>query len=379
MRLLLIDQYGELGGAQRCLVEAAAGFAARDWELDALVPRGPLAAALAAQGAEVRDLPCGPFASGQKSVRDAARFAGQLPRQISEIRRSLARNQRDAIYVNGPRVLPAAALARSGKPLIYHSHWMVPQRSAAALARAALRGSRATVISTSRLAAQWLDGAVPPERVAMVYNGAAGFGREPRPRQLLRNIAILGRVSPEKGQREFVQAARIAFQAAPQLRFTVCGAPLFSGDRYFEQVRAEAAGLPVEFCGWTENTGAFLAQADLLVVASSAIDNIPRVILEAFAAGVPVLAFASGAIPELIEDGQTGLLVPGRTPQALAAAMIDAAGQPERLNRIAARAYQRWQDRYTLRRFQSEVCDAVEEACRRHRKPLASAGASAAA
>jgi glycosyltransferase involved in cell wall biosynthesis len=146
-------------------------------------------------------------------------------------------------------------------------------------------------------------------------------------------------------------------------------------------VRAQAAGAPVEFRSWTEDVGAFLSGVDLLVVPSKPIDNIPRVILEAFAAGVPVLAFASGAIPELIEHGETGLLVPQRTPEALAEAILSAAGNRDLLNQMAAGAHRRWRERYTLLRFQSEISAAVEAAsCRHHKRtPLASVGANASA
>ncbi len=381
MKILLVEQFGEMGGAQRCLVEAAVGFAERGWEVRALIPSGPLTQTLAPYCTEIRALPCGPFASASKTVSDAAKFAWQLPRQAAMIARMAARRRIDVIYVNGPRVLPAAALGRAGRPLIYHSHWMVPQSSAASLARAALRRSGASAIATSCLAGEWLQDSVLHSRIATIYNGVAGFGISPRPRDVVRHIAMLGRVSPEKGQLEFVRAARIAAARADGLRFTICGASLFTEDLYFEQVRTEADGLPVEFSGWTENVGAFLAGVDLLVVPSSPIDNIPRVILEAFAAGVPVLAFASGAIPELIQHGETGLLLHERTPEALAEAVLSAARNVDLLNQIAARAHRRWQERYTLRRFQSEISEAVEAASRRHhqRTPLASAGASAPA
>jgi glycosyltransferase involved in cell wall biosynthesis len=377
----LIDQFGEMGGAQRCLLEAAMGFAERGWQIEALVPRGPIHQALTPYCSEIRELTCGPFTSASKTTDDAVRFAWQLPRQAAEIARTAARSRMDVIYVNGPRVLPAAALGRAGRPLVYHAHWMVPQRSPASLARQALRRSCASAIATSRIAAAWLVGSVQPGSISTIYNGVAGFGLAPRARDSVRHIAILGRVSPEKGQLEFVRAARIAAPRNPGLRFTICGAPMFSGDKYFGQVRAEAAGLPIEFHEWTENVGAFLAGVDLLVVPSSPLDNIPRVILEAFSAAVPVIAFASGAIPELIQHGETGILVHNQTPYALAAAIQSAAGDCDLLNQIAERSYQRWQERYTLRRFQSEICDAVEAALRRHlqRTPFASAGASAQA
>src|ERR1019366_3307065 len=121
---------------------------------------------------------------------------------------------------------------------------------------------------------------------------------------------------------------------APQCRFLICGAPLFSNPaamRYCAELEALAEDLPVEFSGWTEDVEGVLATLDLLVVPSAAIDATPRVILEAFAAGVPVVAFASGGIPEIVEHGVTGCLVEARSPKALAFAIRDVLREPERL------------------------------------------------
>jgi glycosyltransferase involved in cell wall biosynthesis len=380
MKLLLVDQFGEMGGAQRCLLEAAMGFRERGWDLHAAVPAsGPFSSALVPFCAQVHSLVCGPFTSGRKSWSDTLRFARQVPAQAAQIARLARSQQPDVIYVNGPRVLPAAALARARRPLVYHAHWMPPQAAASRLARAALRWSRASAIVSSMLAAEWLQDSVEASRIFTVYNGVAGSAFTHSSEQV-RRIAMLGRISPEKGQLEFAQAARIVSQQIRGLRFTICGAPMFSEESYFTAVRAQANG-SVEFHAWTEDVPAFLAGVDLLVVPSAGIDNIPRVILEAFAASVPVLAFASGAIPELVEHGETGLLVRERTAEALAQAILVAVAQPDRLADIAARAHARWRERYTLRRFQSEICDAVEAVSRRRhqRNPLKSAGANAPA
>ena len=153
---------------------------------------------------------------------------------------------------------------------------------------------------------------------------------------------------------------------------------MFTGDEYLETVRA-AAGDAVTFTGWTDDVGEFLKDVDLLVVPSESVDTNPRVILEAYAAGVPVLAFDSGGIPELIEHDVTGLLVNRHTPDALAEAILDAVADPARLNAIAQRGYERWKRSYTLARFQSEVCDAVEGAAGRRRELVTKARASAIA
>jgi glycosyltransferase involved in cell wall biosynthesis len=280
-------------------------------------------------------------------------------------------------------MLAAAALGRIGRPLIYHAHWMPPQASASSLARLALRWSGASVIVSSKLAARWLGESVNPDRVFAVYNGVASGSAglrsmPPRPRDQIERIAVLGRISTEKGQLEFARAARIVSEQIRGLHFIVCGSPMFSDDSYLARVRAEANGT-VQFQAWTENVPEFLAGIDLLAV-PSVNDNVPRVILEAFAARVPVVAFSSGAIPELVEHGKTGLLLRETTAEALAQAILAAVASPDPLQDIADRAFKRWQERYTLPRFQSEICDAVETVVRHHqRSPLRSAGAKAAA
>jgi len=382
VKILLVDQFGEIGGGQRCLLEAAAGFRDRGWEVVAVIPAGSFETVLAPYCSAIHHLPCGPFKAHKKAVRDSLRFAWQLPIQASMIARIAA----DAVYVNGPRVLAAAALGRGSRPVIYHAHWMPPQPSAARLAKIALRWSRASAIAPSNLAARWLAGAVDSNRIFSVSNGVGGVGLQTRAggsrsaRPDRKNIAVLGRISREKGQLEFVRAAQIVNSRLGGLRFTICGASMFGDDGYSAAVKREGHGL-IHFRDWTEDPAAFLRDVDLLVVPSHAIDHVPRVILEAFSVSVPVMAFASGAIPELIQHGETGLLVRERTPEALAQSILAAVGRPDLLEDIAARAHQRWRDSYTLPRFQSEICGVVETVLRRHhqRTPLKSAGVSAPA
>ena len=79
----------------------------------------------------------------------------------------------------------------------------------------------------------------------------------------------------------------------------------------------------MEFAGWVDDIYACMAQLDLLLVPSAGHEATTRVILEAFAAGLPVIAFASGGIPEVVEDGVTGLLA--NTAEHMARLAIDLA------------------------------------------------------
>jgi glycosyltransferase involved in cell wall biosynthesis len=369
MRVLLVDQFGEAGGAQHGLMEAAAGFAARGWELHAAIPAGPLAERLSPLCASITPLVCGPFTPARKSLADMARFGIQLPRQSAAISRVVERENINALYVNGPRLAPAAVWGRRGRPVIFHAHSLVTQPLAAGLTGYVLRTPDVTLLASSQFVARWLATLVPNASIRVIYNGVAGFGGRFRARNKPTRVAVLGRIAPEKGQLTFARAARIAVRRNPELRFQICGAPMFAGEDYLDAVCA-AAGSEVAFSGWTNDVGGFLKQVDLLVVPSEAVDANPRVIPEAYAARVPVLAFDGGGIPELIEHGVTGLLVAERTPEALAEAILEAVGDPQRLDAMAERGHARWQHRYTLTRFQSEVCDAVEGAVGPRRRDL---------
>ena len=378
MRILLIDQFSETGGAQHGLLEAAAGFAARGWHVHAAIPIGPLVNRLAPLCRSITPLVCGPFTPVRKKMTDIVRFGVQLPRQAASIADIVERERIDVLYVNGPRVTAAAEWGRQGRPMIFHAHSIVTQALAQRLIGHALSTPDVTLLASSHFVARWLEPLVQDASVRVIYNGVAGFDTRPRPKSRHTRIAVLGRIAPEKGQLVFAQAARIAAQRDLNLRFRIAGAPMFAGEDYLDAVRA-AAGDAVRFSGWIDHVGEFLKQVDLLVVPSESVDANPRVIPEAYAAGVPVLAFDGGGIPELVDDGVTGLLIKRRTPEALAEAILDAVRDPQRLNAMAHHGYARWGRCYTLARFQSEVCDAVEGAVSRFRRDPVKRVASATA
>ncbi len=354
MKVLLVDQFGEFGGGQRAMLSAARGIRAQGGEVWAAMPEGAAFRELTTVAKEMAPIPCGPFTAHHKGAADVARYAAQLPRQVSAISR-LAREV-DLIYVHGPRVAPAAALATSGKPLVYHAHSIVEQRGAAALLARSLRRFDG-LIAVSAFVARWFEAKTPGKMARVIYNGVSGFPFRER-NEFLR-IGVLGRITPEKGQLHFVRAAAEAAAANPQLRFVVAGRPMFGSDRYADEVRA-AAGNDVEFVPWQDNPQSSFEQIDMLAVPSAATEACPLVVLEAFSCGVPVIAAHAGGIPELIEHGKTGVLMPSIEPDVIARTMVEAAGNPALMRTISKQARASWQARFTEHRFQSEVCEVLD-------------------
>jgi glycosyltransferase involved in cell wall biosynthesis len=327
MNILFLDQFREPGGAQQCLRDLLPAVEARGWQATVATPGDG-------------GIRLGPFQSGRKSIRDVILFARQAP----ALRREIARMPADLIYVNGPRLLPAVP---AGRPVIFHCHSYLDKQYTVWLAQRAIRRMRATVIGACRFVLEPL--AVAGAQV--VYNGV----REGAPRVSGDGfrVGMIGRIAPQKGQVEFLRAAR----HLRGCRFTICGAPLFGDGSYLDEVRRLAEGLPVEFLGWQDDAGAVLSRLDLLVVPSTVPEATPRVILEAFAAGVPVLASPTGGIPELIEHNRTGFLI-----ESLEKQMRELAGQPALREIVAANARQEWRARFTLVEYQRRILDIMARA-----------------
>src|SRR5215471_2980159 len=109
MNILFLDQYSDLGGAQRCLLELLTAVEERGWQAHVAAPGdGALRARSIALGAVYHSIRSGPYHSGGKSIGDLVRFAGELPRLAREIASLAAECQANILYVNGPRLVPAA-------------------------------------------------------------------------------------------------------------------------------------------------------------------------------------------------------------------------------------------------------------------------------
>jgi len=360
--ILCLEQFSNLGGGQLALVDLLPAFRERGANVRVALPGGdgPLASKLRDLDFAVDALSLSLYSNGRKTLLDAARYALELPGLQRAIHRLLTMHRVDLLYVNGPRLLPAASLVarRMSVPLLFHCHNRIAQSSAASLAGRALRLSRARVLACSRFAAEPLEPHIDPELLAVLYNGVAPLAPPHKtPACKLHRIGVIGRIDPEKGQLAFIEAAHSLIRQFPGCTFFIVGAPSFSNHRYVEEVIRASAGLPITFTGWRHDIANVFAELDLLVVPSTPLDAAPRVILEAFAARVPVVASASGGIPEIVEDNINGFLAP---PDALATYIAKVLTMDHsRLAAVVDRAYKSWQTNYTLDAYRRRVADLL--------------------
>ena len=187
---------------------------------------------------------------------------------------------------------------------------------------------------------------VTADRVSVLSNivDVQTFTPEPTESRRL-EILFVGRIAEEKGLLTLVRAMPAVLRALPDVKLTVIGADQGGTERgsYVrtckEQVSRFHLNSHVRFGGEVANHDlpAYLRRARLLVVPSIWEEPCGLVVLEGLACGIPVVASHVGGIPELIEEGRTGLLVQPGDPDALAKAIIRALSD-DRLLSSAARA-----------------------------------------
>jgi glycosyltransferase involved in cell wall biosynthesis len=151
-----------------------------------------------------------------------------------------------------------------------------------------------------------------------------------------RVVGIIAGLRPEKDHGTFLRAAAIVLQRFTEVEFHVIGD---GPERVRLECLARELGVSANTCflGWQEVNGRLLGTLDALAL-SSASETFPAVLLEAFNAGVPVVATDVGSVAELLGSPPCGLLVPPRNPEALGSALIRILEQRELAYALTDRA-----------------------------------------
>lgn len=198
--------------------------------------------------------------------------------------------------------------------------------------------------------ARQFDGWVPPERLHVVPNGADyPTPAKPRERDGTLHILYLGNLQAGKGIVDVVEAAAVLKRKGVAFRLDAVGA--WRDDRVRDEcLRICAAGdLPVKF--HPPATGGdkfdYLAAADLFVFTPRQREGHPWVIVEAMAAGLPVIATDQGAIAETVIDGESGWIVPAGDGGAIAGKAALLAGDAKLRERMGQAARTRYEEHYT--------------------------------
>jgi glycosyltransferase involved in cell wall biosynthesis len=224
------------------------------------------------------------------------------------------------------------------------------------------------IVNSEAARREELEAGFPPERLDYIPNGirlAAARTPERAALGLPEGPLVLsvGQLEAVKGQRYLIDAWATVRAAVPDATLLLLGNGSLRAELE-EWTRREGVATSVRFLGFREPALPYLLACDLLVQ-SSVSEGMPNAVLEAMAARRPVVATRVGGLPEVVSDGETGVLIPPADPQALARAIVGLLADPERRAVMGEAAWRRVRDHFLAER----MVTLTEAAYRRSGRP----------
>jgi len=237
---------------------------------------------------------------------------------------------------------------------------------------------------------EWLiEEGYQPDKITVIRNGIdlSRYGNKPKDVSLHREfglpetsplIMMASRLNPQKGVEDLLRAAAIVTNRCPEARFLIVGEKqqdgniVLAADKEFahkmEQLVVDL-GLSrhVIFTGYRSNVPEILAQATVSVLPSHS-EGLSNSLLEAMASGIPVVATRVGGNPELVKDGETGLLVPPHDPDALAQAICTLLQNRDLAKTFGMRARRRAELDFSLERMVGDTQELYLKLLERHKR-----------
>ncbi len=277
------------------------------------------------------------------------------PAVINQLRTIVARRAPDVLQthmIKSHFLVKLAGLGRTHPWIAYHHGYTSTDKKMLAynqLNRWSLPSADRVITVCKAFAKQLTGAGVRAERISVCHNSVRAPRRISADEQRAlreqfqiaddeRVIVSVGRLSREKGHEDLVQAIASVREMDPALKFKV----LLVGDGP-ERERLEniAKNLQLHeeivFVGHVSDVAPFYAIADVVALPSHS-EGSPNVLLEAMAAGIPVVATAVGGVPEIAVSGENALLVPARRPRQFAGALLKISSEPDWAEKLATNA-----------------------------------------
>ncbi len=336
VRVLRLRSSSEIYGPERGFLELAPALAAAGvWTETVLLYRRP-------PGGGVHHPLVRAGAAAGLRITESTDRRWLVPLTAAAVARRLRAGRFDLLQTHGYKAdlvgLPAARLA--GVPAVAVLHGLDPGGSRTLgvydrLDRATWSRFARLVAVSDEIRADALARGCDPCRVVTIHNAldvavvqqrARAGPSAPLPGAAGARIAVVGRLAPEKDHATLLAAARIVVAERPDTTFLLAGDGPLRGELE-ARIRSLGLGERVHLLGYRDDAAAILAASAMLALPSR-YEPCGRVLLESMALGLPIVATRVGGVPEIVEDGGTGVMVPPGDPDAFAAALLRLLADP---------------------------------------------------
>jgi glycosyltransferase involved in cell wall biosynthesis len=380
MNILSVNNTVDLYGASRCLERVFGRFAEDGHEVHAVLPdNGPLVALLEARGVHVHIRRCLSVIDRSQlvSIWACLRFLVFFPISVVQLTILTLRLRIDVIHTN-TGVLPASAIAAfiTGRPHVWHIRelfgefgrlWSPYQRYISLLST--------TVVAISQCTRDQFEPA-RRNKVQVIYDGIDETVAKVDPirRKVFRStlpadallVGVVGRIKwHRKGQEVLVQAAALLKERYPHVHYVIVGSTAHGNQEHETRLRELIASTGLEneftFVGDTQDPISVFAALDVAVVPSVQPEPFGCVVIEAMAAGTPVVGSRCGGIAEQIVDGVSGLLFNPGDAKALAKSLECLLTNPLLRNSMAEEGSRRVRTAFQLESTYRRVAELFDQ------------------
>lgn len=377
MKILFLDQSGNVGGAELCLADVANPY--KENCLVGLLADGPFRERL-----EQQQIPVQVLTSQSIRVRKDSKILESLTSISSLIPLitqvvDIAHNY-DLIYTNTPKALVVGAIASffARRPFVHHLHDILSSQHFSfincRLAITLANRASGVIANSEATRTAFIEAGGRAELVKVVYNGfdpKLYQSREEQRIQLRQQLEfnqdfIVGhfsRLSPWKGQHILLAALA---NCPDNIRAVFVGDALFGEQDYVQKLHQQVAKLGLEtrvqFLGFRSDIVPLMSACDLIAHTSTAPEPLGRVIIEGMLCGRPVVAADAGGATELVEPGRTGWLFAPNNVQQLAQMIATCYKQPEQTAIVAQNAQSQASQGFQLAEINRQISELLDRA-----------------
>ncbi len=330
VRVLIINHVADLGGAELMLIKFLEGLDRKRIQPTLLcLEEGPLC-----DWCRQHQIPLlwiennQEFIHIKRSTRLVKLFKAlpQFYKTIRYIKKVALKEDFDLVLTNSVKAHILGSLGARRLPVIWRLHDIIDTSTFSyygvkAMAAVAKRADHISCVSNAVRQAL-IKSKVPEDKVSVLYNGIEditytqrdSFRREWGIMDHEVAVALIARLSPEKGHKIFIQAAYHLLKTFPHIKFLIVGGDVFAKEKtYIKRLKSLVKKLGISdniiFTGHLNDIPKVLRGIDIFVNVPNKPDSLPTAIIEAMLAGKPIIASKIGGIPEMIEHGKNGLLI----------------------------------------------------------------------
>ncbi|MBN1288976.1 MAG: glycosyltransferase [Actinobacteria bacterium] len=392
-RLLVVNHAVEIGGAEKVLLRLLDNLDRELFEPSAACPHhGPLAEELASRGIKVffgfpsRRLLEVRRESIGKNRLSAFLYPFDMVSTVFRLAHLIHKKKFDLILTNSAKADIYGSIAGwlSFKPVVWRLHDIITPEVFSKLNRAlfktaaSLFASKVLVVSEATRKAI-IDLGVNPEIVRVAYNGIDIKSTVTQPPEETRAefgidafapvAAMVCRLVAWKGPDIFIKAAADVLKRLPEARFLLVGDATFGEQTYVGELKKLARNLDLEdrliFTGFRDDIPRIMSASDVVVHASILPDPLPTVLIEAMSLGKPVIGSREGGVPEIVEDGITGLTFTPGCVSELAESMSLLLSDRNKARSMGKKAFERAERLFEIRKstgnIEKELLEVIEK------------------